>query len=355
MRISSVRFTHGLFHLDVCSHLSSGPVVDPLSETMLAIFEAHASFVTATRPTMSASEWQALSHTHGDQIIASCAKLPRSSLTLADATSVVTAVQCSIFDDATKGKILRSVNALAASIGELATGIVHSKERTAIRPQDHFYMEAYLTEDDWGILQSGTARVDDKLEVLLNRARAIGLTSLSEKTSVALTCLLILAHNKPVDNAGAYALLQSVKDAFKKARSRSVVPQTLQTFPPSPNDFVTLYPDTYTDQKFVPSRVDSAKLLHMREMMPARKTHSTLRPSSLVNFGQQPVQPMSWAQLSQDLQRLALLQSAQTKQGPNIIFAEDPETPQPRLPRWSSASSLTTSPQMRNPPALPLP
>lgn len=266
---------------------------------MLAIFEAHASFVAATRPTMSASEWQSLSATHGDQIISSIAKIPRSSMTLTEATAVVTAVQTSIFDEATKGKLLRSVNSLATSIGEDETGIMHAKDRSIIRPQDHFHMEAYLTEADWGVLLSGTERMDDKMEVILNRARAIGLTSLSEKTSVALACLLILANNKPIDNMGAYSLLQSVKDAFKKSRARCHRPQTLQTFPPSPADFLPLFPDTYPDQKPVASRVDAAKLLEMRHTMPARKTHSSLRPSTFLNFGQQSSQNIDWSRMTQ--------------------------------------------------------
>ena len=168
------------------------------------------------RPQMDLVDWQGIMKMHADQVVSGMSKLPRDQTSLADATATASAVQNSVFDDATKGMIVRAVNTLAMTIGE--TDAIPAQDRRSLRPQEHFHMESYFTENDWAVLQSQTERVDDKVQTLLNRCRSIGLVSLSEKTSVAVSCILILAHNKPISTSNAYNLMQSVKDNFKKAR-----------------------------------------------------------------------------------------------------------------------------------------
>ena len=112
----------------------------------------------------------------------------------------------------------------------------------------------------------------------------------------------------------------------------------MHTFPQNPDDFVQAYPDAYQGDKPVPSKLDAGVLQTMREGMPARKTHSALKPATFCGFQSAP--QLAY-QTPPNAQRYAALQDQGFKRSSSgSYFSEKSETPPARCARRSPQGSL---------------
>lgn len=201
---------------------------------MLALFQAHAKFVAAVRPSLDHAEFAKVSEEHAVQIVDGFAKLGSNELLLADATAIVSATPDTAFDEKSKRLIVTTTSGLATELGK--NGAVPAQLRSAAQPQEHLFLHRYLTEPEWTALLNATWSLDGKVPILINRSKAIGLFNCTEKTSLSVTALLILAHGKGIDNVGAFELLHSVKSAYGRMRQhKGSMGQTLQKFPAEAN------------------------------------------------------------------------------------------------------------------------
>ena len=71
-----------------------------------------------------------------------------------------------------------------------------ARGRDVLKPQEHHYMHRYLTAAEWDRLRNSSLSIASKIDLLVNRCKAIGLLSLTERTATALSSVLIVAHGQ---------------------------------------------------------------------------------------------------------------------------------------------------------------
>lgn len=108
-------------------------------------------------------------------------------------------------------------------------------------------------------------------------------------------------------------------------------------------DFMTTYPLVYSaDDRPVACKVDEAKLLELRDSLPARKTHSSLRPINL-SVGQKRADP-SMAQIAQVLQNLMPMMCGHARLHPPWSEAQALEHSPPHAPTLPATPPTTRAP-----------
>ena len=192
-----------------------------------------------------------------------------------------------------------------------------------------------------------------KIDTLIKRCCAIGLLSFTEQTAKAVTSVLVVANGQACDLQACFEYLKYMKDAFKKARSvRPNKKASMQRFPADVGEFLAARPDLYTDGSPVACPIDETSITQLREAMPARSTHSSMRASSLAMIGtgasKQPssmegmmqlLMPLAQAFLQQSNSRESLRNGTPTRGALPALPAPTP-TGLPALPTPTSLPAL---------------
>ena len=171
--------------------------------------------------------------------------------------------------------------ALAAVVASANAGDAVTVKPAAIKKagtQVHMHMQHYLTKSDWSVLVDGT-RIDEKIDVLVNRALKIGLTNPSELSVVAIVAIMAVASRMSLGPDEAHSLVVEYKRVNKLRRGS--VAQSCASFPMSVKDFVVTHPSAYeADDPPIDCVVSTSAIEHSRLGMAARKTHKTLTSTS---------------------------------------------------------------------------
>ena len=254
---------------------------------MLAVFNAHATFLLSARSSMPPESFRKTAEKHVSQLLVSLRGVP--SPTLGDAASTLDAVRASCLDADLQARVVEVVNTFAFnSAPEVRTGLAPAGHASALAQQKHLFLQRYLTESDWRMLLDPDQAFGNKAKCVAERGRRIGLLSMSEKTAVAITALLILAHGRPCSMAEAYEKLQEVKHEFKQMRCHRSPTDTASCteFPAHVEEFMAAYSDKYDpDDQPSPCKVDEGLLWSLREKLPGRATHRSLRQDSFMKMG----------------------------------------------------------------------
>lgn len=173
-------------------------------------------------------------------------------------------------------KALAGVIAAATNAGAVA--LVQPATIRKVGTQAHLHMHHYLTRADWSILVDGV-RIDQKLEVIVNRALQIGCTNPSELSVVAFIAIVAVAGRITFGPDESHALVVEYK-RMNKLRRNSFA-QSCASFPRSVHDFLITNPDAYDPSDPPVECLVSSEAIEQRRLgMAARKTHKTLSPTS---------------------------------------------------------------------------
>ena len=247
--------------------------------TMLALVKAHSDFIDAASKSIDdGTRIAALKEDHGNQLLRSLATLV-GRVPLEDSTIALSFVQSSSFSAEMKAKITNVIIGCSSAIAHNK----HESDKVALKPQTHFWIHRYLTEQDWDVLTNKSVAYGVKIDTLVRRCTRIGLLSLTEQTAKALTSVLIVAHGEPCELPECYDSLMKVKAAFKKMQKHRAPgsSQTMKEFPSDVRAFLDAWPDAYTpDCQPVASKVDDKAIEELRVAIPLRQTNGALGTKS---------------------------------------------------------------------------
>ena len=112
---------------------------------MLSTFSAHADFLKAARPSLSADTFRKTAEQHVLQVSKSLRSVV--SPPLSEAAATLDSIKESCLDEDLKAQLVDVVNNLATSLRPEVGAGHHCRE--ILRPQEHFHMHRYMTEKDW--------------------------------------------------------------------------------------------------------------------------------------------------------------------------------------------------------------
>ena len=177
---------------------------------MLAQFQALLNFIKAMRQSVGDdATFETVKSTQVSHIIH---LLARQSIALPEASTIMELMSSpaasAILNDDDKKRIGMALSeSMARPFVDSAaspSGVDNRKMQT------HMYMYNYLTQQEWDLLR-GSARVDAKLSVIVDRSLSIGLVMPSELTFVSMIALLIVAGGHQLSANDAYDHLQRLK------------------------------------------------------------------------------------------------------------------------------------------------
>ena len=269
-------------------HTQAGSNRNLLSATMLGIVKAHGSYLESIRASIDNQvEFDKTRATHKDQVVKSIQALGESALELSDASDTLDYVRTSAWSAAEKDAITSTVNMRMTEQG--GSSSTPTTQRTVLRPQEHLYIQNYFSESEWNKLRNSQINIGSKVDVLVSKGCEIGLYSLSEKTARALSATLIVAHGSSCDHSQAYEITQYIKEGFKKLRARRAIDErpSFDRFPESVDAFLKSVPGAFKGEGNQPivCPIDVNMIVQLREAMPCRKTHNTLKQTPLLNMG----------------------------------------------------------------------
>jgi hypothetical protein len=170
---------------------------------MLSVLKSHTVFLDAARrASLNAGHFEKTRKEHAEQVSRSWSSLGESDITLEDAASTLEHLENSCFDLEQRTMLATVVNTLASKAGSQSMAMAQTRSST--KPQEHLWMHRYLTAQDWNRLRDPTVSFTSKIDAMVERASAIGLVSLTEKTAVAVTAVLLVAHGQSKDAAQTY-------------------------------------------------------------------------------------------------------------------------------------------------------
>ena len=201
---------------------------------MLCLIKSHTTFLAAARSSIAPSVWNTTQANHSVQLQA--ALLNIGAVDLSDAAIALEHIRtCDCFGTDQQADIVATIN-------RLASGPIHSAiaQRMQLKQQEHHYLHRYCSAGDWVVLRNPSTSMAIKIDTILSRCVSIGLLSLTEKTSQALTCILIVSSEVHLDHTESHNIMTEVKNAFRKMRlARSVTTkQSLAKFPEDISQFV---------------------------------------------------------------------------------------------------------------------
>ena len=307
-----------------------------LPPSMRSIFAAHATFLSAARASLPSDEFRRTSEQHVLQVSKALQSI--GTPTLEDAAATLECIKASCLDIDLQTRVVEVVNNLARAA--VVVGSEH-QAREVLRPQEHHHMHRYMTESDWKILQDESLPFQAKAKRVAERGQQIGLLSLTEKSSVAIAAFVITVHGQPCDLNEAYERLQIIKESWKRMRNNklSCAKPTCQVFPSLPAEFEKLYPEVYTDEKHCPCKVDEGIIIQLRQKLPARRTHNSLRQDQMMTTKSSFSSPggMEMARVFQQALQFAMgnnmLQISPTRGGQNSMLGS------PSFPATSPSQS----------------
>ena len=184
----------------------------------------------------------------------------------------------SCFDAESKASIAASINTrVSGPASESSTC------RTSLKTQEHLFFGNYLTACDWHVLGSPGSCMDDRIDTIVERARRVGLLSLTERTAQSITCVIMSSFAGDVDPSHCHQVMLDMKAAFRQMRlkrSFACLP-TLAKFPESVDQFMLQCPGKYDASDMpVPPKCDATKMNRLRSNLACRKSHTTLRDTS---------------------------------------------------------------------------
>lgn len=299
---------------------------------------------------MDSVAWTSMMRQHVDLMVQSINRLAIDKVSMKEAGVIAAALPSSAFDESARAQILATVNSRACDSCKSSAG-GEAQSRSCLKPQEHLFIHRYMTDSDWKSLLNDALTVEAKISTVVHRCHRIRLFSCTEKTSVGIASLVLIANGKHIETEGSFRVLQMVKDNFKRLRaSRGSMTPSLQTFPPVADEFVKAFPDAFDGEPPVPPRIDESVFFSLRESMPARRSHASLKPKV---FAPLPAAQAN-CQLVAALQQLAPLFTGGQRMPTLTINPQVVHTPQ-KLARSVSMASL--SPEMISPrmELLPLP
>ena len=218
-----------------------------------------------------------------EQLIRSLGSLAAGNISLVDAAASLDYLRESSFAKEEQASITLAINAAVNNRDSDAGGaVVQASPRVTLKPQEMLHPQRYFTAKDWESLRNPALSLQSRLDVVVRRCSSIGLISTSEKTAAALTAVVIVARGAQCDSNDCFDALLSLKNALKQMRLHraSSVKQSCLRFPADPADFTKLYPDSYEEPP-VACPIDESSITCLRDGMPCRRTHSSVRTSSL--------------------------------------------------------------------------
>ena len=143
------------------------------------------------------------------------------------------------------------------------------------------FLHKYLTKGDWDVIRGSDFAFGVKVDTMVTRCFKIGLISLTEQTQKHLTATLIVGNGKSCALDEAYYHLKKVKDTLK--RMRHIVDKkepSMAIFPANVDAFLQAKPGYYAEDDLpIECPVDETMISQLRQAMPARNTHASLRQS----------------------------------------------------------------------------
>ena len=256
------------------------PVQCSLQNVMLSIVEGHVAFLLSVKG--SVSDFDGVCDTHVREM--------KRKLAAAVATSLLDAAAA--MDKLKENPLSPEHPAdVAKTMADcMAAPNVQTKGREVLKQQQHMYFQNYMTSPEWDILTSTHIGLTTKVDTIVDRMKSIGLLSLTEKTAVAISVILVLAHTRGAGGAAdSHDIMNQIKTALKKARlgRGSDVVATYADFPADVQDFMRKYPLVYGDTPPAKSPLDESLLQKLRSSTGCRKTHTTLR-NEPVDFRRAP-------------------------------------------------------------------
>ena len=243
---------------------------------MLALVTAHSNFLDEA--TRSLGEYNpqlvALRANHVDQLSRSLAQLANTT-SMTDATQAMEHVRNSSFPASDKTKLLNIVMGADTSLS------TDSPTKAVVKPQENVFLHKYLTKGDWDVIRGSDFAFGVKIDTIVTRCFKIGLISLTEQTQKHLTATLIVGNGKSCALDEAYWQLKKVKDALKRMRHAVDTKEpSMATFPANVEAFLQAKPGYYAEDDLpIECPVDETMISQLRQAMPARNTHASLRQS----------------------------------------------------------------------------
>ena len=154
-----------------------------------------------------------------------CSKLPNLQPPLA-AGSALTLI------DKTQSLPEQLANMFKGSIeAQLMAKALEEPQSQTLKPQTLMYPQHYLTETEWKQLEDTQTSLHDKQQVLCNRLKLLGVTSLAEQTVRSCVALIVSTLTQAPAKDIAFEMVHSFKMGFNKCNTSAKQP------------FVRKYPD----------------------------------------------------------------------------------------------------------------
>ena len=183
--------------------------------------------------------------------------------------------------------------------------LVPGRARTA---QQNFFLQRYLTQAEWDVLQSQNATAMSRLNIICNRKDMLGDVYGTEFSDVHAIALIELAARdsqiqtitfSPKDTLAKLKQYKDMQKLNKKRIEKSSAERRTHNhygqvliFPSDPDELKRVHPEIYTyaypgapenpTAMPVASKVNECLLQRLRDQMPARVTHNTVAASATV-------------------------------------------------------------------------
>ena len=242
---------------------------------MLKLVESHSKYVEAVRDSVDEDAWKIVRSTQSARLIELLSKWSAPELT--DATAALHATKVSSFDPEEKAAITHAIN------GVMTGGHVSSVAgKEVLKQQEHSHFERYLTASGWDVTLNEAADMADKIRIIVGRAKAIGLLSMTERTAQSISSILVASIPGALEVQRAYTIKSKLLTAFKSMQSSrhlsGGVKATCASFPADPDTFRKSFPHRYDETDLpVPSKLSDALLRQIRTLTPCRRSHTSLR------------------------------------------------------------------------------
>ena len=252
---------------------------------MLAVFNAHWQFMRSLRATLDGAQYATAVLTHTKRMKDGFAKL--SPITMSDANDTMAAITAADISADTKKELATCIMHLVDTGAPPPDGaaVPSAQPKEVLRPQTCYFLHRYMTKEDWATLQCYSLAWEVRLEAVVNRCRSLGLLSLTERTAVHTTCVMLMSQGSAIQQVDAYAKLQSLKKAFATMRRlrTDIDKPSVMIFPADPAEFMKDFKGRYegTDGP-IASKISETQLTNLHDRMPARHTHRSLQQGAII-------------------------------------------------------------------------
>ena len=181
-------------------------------------------------------------------------------------------------------QLIEKTQALPEKLGNLFKGSIEAQlmskaleepQSQDLKPQTLLYPQHFLTESEWKQLQDTHATLHDKYQLLRNRLKLLGVTSLAEQTVRSCVALILSTLTQLPAKPEAFEMVQDFKMGFGECNTVAKQP------------YVRKYPDypsglsqemrglAYPKEQPLPQEVD--RFASLSAYIPLRKSHKALQ------------------------------------------------------------------------------